>query len=320
MHIPDGFLDAKTVACTVALSAAGLGLALREARRGMPRRQVPLMGLTAAVVFAGQMLNFPVLGGTSGHLVGSVLAAVLVGPAAACVVMTAVLVLQCLVFNDGGITALGANVFNMAMVGTIGGYWVYRLVYHAMPTARGRLVAAAFAGWCSTVLAAICCSGELVMSGKAQASHVFPVMVNVHMVIGLGEAAITAMVLAGIARTRPELIAGEPPVEGRRGMLGTVAFGMVIAIGLALFVAPFASQLPDGLEKAAMELGFAGHAAAPAVAAPIAEYQVPGIRSATMATAIAGVIGTVVAFAFALLLARLLIPRHNAQPVAVPLH
>jgi cobalt/nickel transport system permease protein len=319
MHIPDGFLDAKTVACTAALSAIGLGLAMREARRDMPRRQVPLMGLTAAVVFAGQMLNFPVFGGTSGHLVGSVLAAVLVGPAAACVVMTAVLVLQCLVFSDGGITALGANVFNMAMVATVGGYWIYRLVHRAMPTSRGRLVAAAFAGWCSTVLAAICCSGELVMSGKAQASHIFPVMVNVHMIIGLGEAAITAMVLAAIAKTRPELIAADAPAETRRGLLGTLAFGGVIAMGLALFVAPFASQLPDGLEKVAADLGFARHAVPSPIAVPIPEYQLPGIHSAALATAIAGAIGTVVAFAFALLLARLLMPRPKVQPVAAPL-
>ncbi|HEX2971280.1 MAG TPA: energy-coupling factor ABC transporter permease [Tepidisphaeraceae bacterium] len=315
MHIPDGFLDARTVAFTAGLSAAGLGLALHQARRSLPRRRIPLMGLTAAVVFAGQMLNFPVFGGTSGHLVGSVLAGVLVGPSAACVVITAVLILQCLLFSDGGVTALGANVFNMAVVGTIGGYWIYHMVHRAMPTARGRLVAAAFAGWCSTLLAAICCSGELVMSGKAQAAHIFPVMIHVHMVIGLGEAAITAMVLAAIAKTRPELIADSVPSDEGRPMLATVAFGVVIAIGLALFVAPFASQLPDGLEKTAEDLGFAAQAAAPAIAAPIPDYQMPGISSAAMGTAIAGMIGTLVAFLFALLLARLLIPKPAPQPV-----
>jgi cobalt/nickel transport system permease protein len=194
------------------------------------------------------------------------------------------------------------------------------MIHRAIPTARGRLVAAAFAGWCSTVLAALCCSGELVMSGKAQAAHIFPVMINVHMVIGLGEAAITAMVLAAVAKTRPELIADDaPPEEGRR-MLGVAAFGVVIAIGLALFISPFASQLPDGLEKTAADLGFASQALAPAIAAPIADYQMPGISSAAMGTAIAGVIGTLVAFLFALLLARLLIPKPAPQPVpaAVP--
>src|SRR5512147_218372 len=137
MHIPDGFLDAKTALATGALAAAGLGLALRDARRSLPPRKVPLMGLSAAFIFAAQMLNFPVAGGTSGHLVGAVLASVLLGPSAAIVVMTAVLLIQCLLFADGGLLALGANLFNMAIVAVLGGHAVYRAVRRVLPDRRG---------------------------------------------------------------------------------------------------------------------------------------------------------------------------------------
>ena len=116
MHVPDGFLDARTLVATAGLAAVGLGLALREVRRNLPPRRVPLIGLAAAFVFAAQMLNFPVAAGTSGHLIGAALAAVLLGPAAAIVAMTAVLLLQALMFADGGITALGANVLNLAVI------------------------------------------------------------------------------------------------------------------------------------------------------------------------------------------------------------
>ena len=121
MHIPDGFLDAKVAVTTGVLATAGLGFALRQARRTLPPRRVPLLGLAAAFIFAAQMLNFPVAGGTSGHMIGAVLAAVLLSPSAAVIVLSAVLIVQCLVFADGGLSALGANIFNMGIVGGVGG-------------------------------------------------------------------------------------------------------------------------------------------------------------------------------------------------------
>ncbi len=321
MHIPDGFLDARTIALTAGLSAAGLAAALRQTRSHLPRRHVPLMGLTAAVIFAAQMLNFPVALGTSGHLMGAVLAAVLVGPAAAVVVMTAVLVVQCLVFSDGGITALGANVFNMAIIGSIGGWGIYRVLCHVFRTRRGMLLAASFAAWCSTVLAALCCAGELAASGTAKASLVFPAMANIHMLIGLGEATITAMVLAAVMRTRPELLAlGEPsrrfpvaalPAEPAAPAIRwwpIIAYGLLIALGLAIFVAPFASEWDDGLESVARTFGFADratqilHGIAP-------DYLMPGISRAALAVAAAGALGTLLAFGLSMLLAHLLVPR-----------
>ena len=132
---------------------------------GSPPRRVPLLGLAAAFLFAAQMVNFPVAGGTSGHLVGGVLAAALLGPSAAIVVLTTVLIVQCFLFADGGVLALGANIFNMAIVGAAGGYAIYRVVCRALPGTRGQVAAVAFAGWCSTVLASICCAGQLAWSG-----------------------------------------------------------------------------------------------------------------------------------------------------------
>jgi cobalt/nickel transport system permease protein len=137
MHIPDGFIDGKTAATTAALSAVGVGLALRQVRRRLERRRVPLLGLAAAFLFAAQMINFPVYGGTSGHLLGGVLVAALLGPSAAIVVLTTVLIVQCFLFADGGVLALGANIFNMGIVGGAGGYWIYRLVCRALPGPRG---------------------------------------------------------------------------------------------------------------------------------------------------------------------------------------
>src|ERR1022692_3636611 len=164
MHIPDGFLDAKTLALTGALSIGGLIVATRQVNRTLPRNKIPLMGLGAAFVFAAQMLNFPVAGGTSGHLLGGVLAGVLLGPGAAAIVIACVLTVQALLFADGGVLALGANVFNMAFIGAMVGYTIYSAVFRFLPGLRGRIVAVFFAAWCSTVLASLTCAGELARS------------------------------------------------------------------------------------------------------------------------------------------------------------
>src|ERR1035437_2042229 len=139
MHIPDGFLDFKTLALTGALSAGGLAVAARQVNRTLPRNKIPLMGLGAAFVFAAQMLNFPVAGGTSGHLLGGVLAGVLLGPGAAVRVIACVLLVQALLFSDGGVLALGANFFNMAFVGAVAGHAIYRLARRLLPGPRGRI-------------------------------------------------------------------------------------------------------------------------------------------------------------------------------------
>jgi cobalt/nickel transport system permease protein len=310
MHIPDGFLDAKTAAATGALAVGGLALALRQVRLRLPRRRVPLMGLAAAFVFAAQMLNFPVAGGTSGHLVGGVLTAVLLGPSAAVVVMSAVLIVQCFLFADGGVLALGANLFNMALVSTVGGYGIYRVARRMAGGLRGLVFASAFAGWCGTVLAALGCTGELAWSGTVAWRVAFPAMANIHMLIGLGEALITALVVVGIARARPELVEDGAPPPLRERCAEFAGFGLLIALGLALLVSPFACEWPDGLEKIAATLGFDRKAMEHSVvSSPLAGYQWPGMKSAVWATALAGAIGTVVVFVLALVLARVLAPK-----------
>ena len=316
MHIPDGFIDGKTAAATALLAAAGAGLALRQARRRLAPRRVPLLGLAAAFLFAAQMVNFPVAGGTSGHLVGGVLVAALLGPSAAIVVLTTVLIVQCFLFADGGVLALGANVFNMAIIGAAGGYAIYRLVCAWLPGTRGQVAAVAFAGWCSTVLASICCAGELAWSGTFAWPAGFTAMAGVHMVIGIGEGLISALVFLAIRRMRPDLAGEISRTAPPRQWSELVGYGLLAALGLAIFVAPFACPWPDGLESVATRLGFEHKAAQQIVRTPAPGYQVRGVRWAAGATAVAGAAGTLVVFGLALLLARSLVrePEKDSHP------
>jgi cobalt/nickel transport system permease protein len=313
MHIPDGFLDGKTALAAGALAAAGLGVALRTVRRAFPPRRVPLIGLAAAFVFAAQMLNFPVVGGTSGHLIGAVLAAVLLGPSAAVLVMSTVLILQCFMFADGGVSALGANIFTMALVAPGVGYAVFAVVRRiAGDSRRSLLLATAFASWCSTVAAAIACAGQLAVSGTVAWGVALPAMAGVHMLIGIGEAAITTLVIAAVEVARPELLRESAAPKGRPRYAELAAYGLLVSLGLAVFVAPFASGWPDGLERVAAALGFEAAARAPLFAAPLPEYVVPGLGSAVSSTVIAGSVGTLLAFGLAYLLARFLTPPGDA--------
>jgi cobalt/nickel transport system permease protein len=311
VHIPDGFLDARTTIASSAMAAVGLGLALRTVRRTIPDRRVPLIGVNAAFVFAAQMLNFPVAGGTSGHLIGAALAAVLLGPSAAVLVMSSVLILQAFLFADGGITALGANIFNMAIVAPLLGHAVYRGVSNLMGgDLRARLTGTAFGAWCSTVAASVVCAGELALSGTVAWGLALPAMAGVHMAIGVGEALITTLVVAVVARTRPELLDDRGAPGARAGYRILVASGLLVALGLVVFVAPLASNWPDGLEMVAERLGFAHRASATrSVPPPLRDYAVPVIRSPVASTVVAGGSGTAVAFVLAYLLARLLVPR-----------
>ncbi len=315
MHIPDGFLDAKTALVTGGLSAAGLGYALRSVRLELPPRRVPLLGLAAAFLFAAQMVNFPVLGGTSGHLVGGALVAALLGPAAAVVVVSTVLIVQCFLFADGGVMALGANIFNMGLVSTFTGYAIFRLVARVLPGLRGQVAALAFAGWCSTVLASISCAGQLAWSGTVAWRVGLPAMAGVHALIGLGEGAVSALVFLAIVRTRPDLLperatAGFAPAKVRE----FVVLGLLTALGVALFVAPFACPWPDGLESIAAKLGFAHREWSPLITSPVADYHVPGLASPGVSTALAGALGVLVVFGLAIGFSQLVVQK----PARVP--
>jgi cobalt/nickel transport system permease protein len=313
MHIPDGVLHLESASAMAVLSISGLWAALHRLRQGLPRREVPLMGLAAAFLFTAQMLNFPVVGGTSGHLLGAVLAVVLLGPSATMVVMTAVLVVQCLLFADGGVLALGANVFNMAIAAVLGGYAVFRIVGRLLPGRRGVVAAAAFASWCSIVLASLCCAGELAWSGVAPWGLVFPAMANIHMLIGLGEGLITALVLVAIQKTRPDLFDRGAHSNSARSYRPVLAGGLLVTLALLLLGLPFASRWPDGLERVAQSLGFDRLAAEHL---PLG-IRLPGLGSAVAATWAAGVGGTVLAFLLAYGLSVALVPKSEPEDDAL---
>ena len=311
MHIPDGFLDLKTITATSTLSVMGVGWALRNMKNYTTPKKVPLVGLAAAFIFVAQMINFPVASGTSGHLVGATLIAVLLGPCAAIIVMTSVLIVQCLLFADGGLLTLGANIFNMAIVGTVVGYGIYRLLRPFLKGDRGRIISVAFASWCTVVVASIVCAGEIAWSGTAPWEGVFPAMASIHMLIGVGEALITGMVIVAISRTRPELLYESISDDSQKHRSGLPLYTGLAIIGVLLFVAPFASPFPDGLEKVAGLLGFEYKVPPHAIiASPWSDYHIPGIASASSATIIAGILGAVIVFGLSFLLARILVPRN----------
>jgi len=211
MHIPDGFLNIATVATTYAVSAGGVGNAVRIANRKLGEKQVPLMGVLAAFIFAAQMLNFPVAGGTSGHLIGAALAAILLGPWAGVLIMTCVLIAQCLIFQDGGLLALGANVFNMGIVASFSSYYIYRLVISLLGNGRrGMLVGGLVGAWGSVFLASIFCAIELAVSGASPIRIVLPAMAGLHALIGIGEGLITGAVLSMVLATRADLLQLKP--------------------------------------------------------------------------------------------------------------
>ena len=313
MHIPDGFIDGKTAAVAVVISAAGVGFALRRVKRELPPRKIPLLGLSAAFLFAAQMVNFPVAGGTSGHLIGGALIAALLGPSAAVVVVTTVLIVQCFLFQDGGVMALGANVFNMAILNSVAGYTIYRMICHWLTGIRGQVTALAFAAWCATVLAAISCAGQLAWSGTIPWAVAFPAMTTVHMFIGVGEGLISALVLLAVYRARPDLITETTQMSQPQRLGELVRYGLLVTLGIAIFVAPFACSWPDGLDSVAEKFGFSHKLAAPLLSAPAPDYQIPGIHWAIGATALAGVVGSLIVFGLALLLGRLLVPKQTGN-------
>ncbi len=207
MHIPDGFLNAATVATTTAISAGGVSNAVRVAGKKLGEKQVPLMGVLAAFIFAAQMLNFPIAGGTSGHFVGAALAAMLLGPWAGVLIMTCVLIAQCLIFQDGGLLALGANILNMGIIGSFSSYYIYRLFTLLFGnSSRSKLIGGFAGAWAATVLAAVACAIELAVSGASPMAVVLPAMAGVHALIGILEAMITVAVLSVVMATRADLL------------------------------------------------------------------------------------------------------------------
>jgi cobalt/nickel transport system permease protein len=226
LHAPDGFLSVPVALVMWALTLVVLVVAIRRTNRTEDDRSILLMGVMAAFIFAAQMFNFQVIGGTSGHLLGGVLAAVLLGPWAATLVMATVVAVQALIFQDGGLIVMGANIFNMGVIGTLGGYSVYQVLCRiGGGEERARIPAAGIASYIAVVAGAIAVSLELAVSGTIELSIALPAMVGIHLLIGIGEALITMGALAFIALTRKDLFtirdAGRPggrPATTSRGV------------------------------------------------------------------------------------------------------
>ncbi|MEQ6901327.1 energy-coupling factor ABC transporter permease [Nocardioides sp. YIM 152588] len=224
MHVPDAFLDAPTSVATGAVAAAGVAVALRKARTELDDRTAPMAGLVAAFVFAGQMMNFPVGAGTSGHLLGGALAAVLVGPWTAALCVSVVLLVQALFMADGGLTALGTNITLMALVGVFVGYGVFRLAMLVLPQRVGSVpVAAAIGAFASVPAAATVFTLLFAVGGTADidTGTVLTAMLGWHTVIGLGEAAITGLVVGAVVASRPDLVHGARGVRAAQPLLVT---------------------------------------------------------------------------------------------------
>ncbi len=281
MHIPDGFLTTPVWASLAAISLPSAGAFARKAQSGLEDGRVPLMGVMGAFVFAAQMINFPVGIGTSGHLIGSALLAATLGPAAAVVVMTAILTIQALIFQDGGLLALGANIFNMAIAGVLAGYWPYRI----FAGTKGGMLGLFAGGFLSVTVSAALCLGELALSGVRMPAEVLGVSVIVFTVTGLLEGLITVAVIGSLLRMNPRWIR-EPSGEGRRAMavLGCVA--LVLASTAFLL----ASTLPDGLERVAGLVGVAEREHV-VLAAPMPDYESLAIDNPWLRKAAAGLLG-----------------------------
>jgi cobalt/nickel transport system permease protein len=217
LHIPDGFLSTPVALVFYGLAGVMVGLAVRQTNRTLKESTAPLMGVLAAFIFAAQMMNFPVAGGTSGHMLGGALAAILLGPWAAIIVMTSVVGIQALVFQDGGLAVLGANVFNMGVATAAGGWLVYRAIAAFGRGSRPFILVATFAAaWLSVMLAALLTSIQLVVSDTSEMSVVLPAMMGVHALIGIGEGLISVGAVALILSARPDLLGIAPPVEAEQ--------------------------------------------------------------------------------------------------------
>jgi cobalt/nickel transport system permease protein len=212
LHVPDGFLSLPVSGVTWLMAIALITLCLKQVQSEYQEKTVPLLGVCAAFIFAAQMINFPIPGGTSGHLLGGTLAGVLLGPWAGSLAMTVVFIVQAVFFQDGGLTVLGANIFNMGLVGTFGGYYLYCAVRQIVGrnNATGILVGTAIAAWTSVFVAAVLCAIQLVLSGTVPLAVAIPAMAGWHVLIGLGEATITVIAISYVLKARPDLLYRSP--------------------------------------------------------------------------------------------------------------
>lgn len=317
LHISDGLLSPSVSALFWILTVACIAWAVQRTNRTLDDRQVPLMGVMAACIFAAQMLNFPIAGGTSGHLLGGALAAIVLGPWAGVLVMTCVVALQALLFQDGGIVVMGANIFNMGVLTALAGSTIfYGLIRLTGRKSWGLMVSGFIAAWITVVLSAAMTSVQLAASGTASAPVVFPAMIGVHLLIGIGEGLITTAALSFILATRPDLLPAwlGNELSGKSRPISTrqiVGSGLAIAILLAL-LSPLASSAPDGLEFVLTRLGI-GATSGPSATSPVGvlpDYTIPGLEGG-LSTILAGLVGVLIVVAIGYSLAMLIRRRRS---------
>jgi cobalt/nickel transport system permease protein len=298
LHIPDGFLSILVSILCWVITVVTLSAAISRTNKSLGEKQIPLMGVMAAFIFAAQMINFPILFGTSGHLLGGALAAIVLGPWAGMLVMTAVIALQAILFQDGGLVVMGANILNMGIITSAIGYGLYRSV--SGQSKNVKLGVAGFAAWLSVMAGALFTALQIWLSGKTELGIVITAMLGVHALIGLGEALITVFALSFIMQTRPDLL-GEGS-ESAKASKNWAYVGGFIALIVVLF-SPLASADPDGLERVAGNLGFleTGQSAPYSI---IPDYTVPFLGETALSTIVAGVIGIVVVAAIMILVGR----------------
>lgn len=298
LHIPDGFLSTPVALVGWVAALLIIAFALRQTRDQLGERQIPLLGVLAAFIFAAQAINFPVAGGTSGHLLGGALAAIVLGPWAAVLVMTAVIALQGLLFQDGGLLVMGWNIINMGVLTAFTGYLIYGFLKRALGmNPRSLLIAGIVGAWCSVEVGAIATAIQLALSGTSALNIALPAMAGVHALIGIGEALITVGALTLIARTRPDLLAQGGKAGGATSA-AWVAGGLVVSLIVAVFSFA-ASSSPDGLERVAEDHGFIAQAQAPLYNL-LPDYTIPFIGDERLSGIVAVVLGTVLVFAIAL--------------------
>lgn len=287
LHIPDGFLNLTISIISWLITIIIVGIAVKRSQTTLKERQIPLMGIMAAFIFAAQMINFPVAGGTSGHLLGGALAAAVLGPWSGMLVMTSVVALQGLLFQDGGLLVMGANILNMGLVTSLIGYGLYTLVANQQKGVK--LLVAGMAAWISVMAAALLTSTEIWLSGTSPARVVFPAMLGVHALIGIGEALITVAALSFILQVRPDLVEARSSIK-QRGY-GWVFVGGLLSLIVVLF-SPLASIHPDGLERVAEDYGFISLAQSNPYNI-FADYVIPFLGETSLSTIVAGIIGII---------------------------
>ena len=296
LHIPDGFLTLIISLIFWAITIVTVGIAISKTNKALGEKQVPLMGIMAAFIFAAQMLNFPVAGGTSGHFLGGALAAMVLGPWAGILVMTAVIAVQGLLFQDGGLLVMGANIFNMGLLTAMIGFGLYRSV---IGRSKGtRLAVAGVAAWLAVVASALVASLQLWLSGTSRLEIVVPAMLGVHVLIGIGEAIITVAALSFIEQTRPDLL--NEKATSAKGGRGWVYAGIVVSL-FAVLLSPLASAAPDGLERVAEDMGFLylGQSAPYQI---LPDYTIPFLGETALSTIVAGAVGALVVLGLVIIL------------------